>query len=270
MRTKINKQLNMQRNIILVLLVLFVFVFSATVTFALYSRIVQDSISIRFSNPVNVFVLTNDQNITDIGGTTGLIEGVVYPGTQLDLKLGFEIGSLTEQNKLSSPGYIRVKINFTSDAVPNNDGTLLSAGLVQIMPQNRQGQDSINLSKWYLVDFSATGDMSDMWWVYGETIDTTTLAKGVENGTRDNFIDGLIIINTDLDNTYANKEIEIDFTVSAIQTMHIINPLLNLTPLLNSNEEQVFIDNFFYSDNLVAKTYIPVYTNATWGVLSNP
>lgn len=274
MNNKLNKQLNIQRNLILVLVVLLVFTSSTSLTYALYRAFVRESVQIQFSNPVNVFVTTNALEPQDSGDTHGLIEGFVYPGTRLNLNLGFELGSETDPALLSSPGYIRVKIDFSSDADPEgSDQTLLSAGLVQIMAQNSDGEDSIDLSKWLLVDFSEAQDGSDMWWVYTTTTvqDTTTshLATEVQNGDYDDFIDGLIIMNTTLDNAYANKEIHINFYVSAIQTMNIDNPLLNIYQSTDEESNPVYVDSFYYAETPADVVNIPVYTGATWGQLTS-
>ena len=65
------------------------------------------------------------------------------------------------------------------------------------------------------------------WWVFSENVDGQILAKEAVNGENHTFIDGQIRISTALTNIFANKNITIDYVVSAIQTMNVENPLLN-------------------------------------------
>lgn len=217
---KNNNLLNSQRIAIIILSVLLLMTLVGGVTFAWYTRIVSEMLGITLSNPVEIYI-TDEMNVPQGGSVTLPIdEAQILPGTKINLKLGFVMG---KEGKPSSPAYVRVKLKVTSDALTEEGGDIIEDGLVDF----GDGQSSPNpiSSDWVEVDFGE--EDGGKWWVFSENVDGQILAREAVNGENHTFIDGQIRISTALTNIFANKNITIDYVVSAIQTMNVENPLLN-------------------------------------------
>lgn len=216
---KQRKQLNIQRNLIVILLVVLIYAISGAVTYAWYTRFVQQSTSITLSNPVEIYIV-NDEEGTPIGGNSGelLPQGTLaYPGTKINLYLGFVMG---QPDKISSPAYVRVKINVTSDAFVDIGGEIVTEGLIDY-------DTTPNPDNWLLAEFN-DADHSK-WYVFSQKIDNIYSGRIALNGQIQEFIDGVVSISKELTNVFANKQINITFTVSAIQSTNIQDPLKNAT-----------------------------------------
>lgn len=243
MRNVSDKQLNMQRNIILILVVIIIFALTTTTTLALYSRFVSDQTTITLSNPVNIYILNdNDYNNPLIPDSE-----VIFPGSKINLTLGFTLG---KENEPSSSAYIRVKLKITSDALADTGGTIIEDGLV-VYNTTPHSDENANYH-WIKADFSPQSNGSDIWWLYvsktiipaNETSPqvTTYSAKVAENGQQRTFLDGSITISTELTNVFANKKIDVVYSVSAIQSVHVQNPIKSGNYYLDSvTGERIYI-----------------------------
>jgi hypothetical protein len=244
MRNVSTKQINMQRNIILILVVVLIFALTTTTTLALYSRFVSDQTSITLSNPVNIYILNNN----DYDDPLQLPEGkVIFPGSRINLTLGFILG---KENEPSSNAYVRVKLKITSDALAETGGTIIEEGLV-VYNTTPYSNENLNYH-WIKADFSPQHNGSDVWWLYvSKTIipptettpqQTTYSAKIAENGQQRTFLDGSITISTELTNVFANKKIDVVYSVSAIQSANVENPIKSGNYYLDSvTGERIYI-----------------------------
>ena len=221
---------NAQRIAIIVLSVLLLMTLVTGVTFAWYTRIVSEMLGVSLSHPVEIYI-TDDLNVPQGGSVTlPLEEAKILPGTKINMKLGFVMGM---ENRPSSPAFVRVQLKITSNALTDMGGDIITDGLIEF---NTGGSTPSPVSSdWVEVDFGEAD--GGKWWVFSENVDGQILAKTAYNGEEHTFLDGQIRISTKLTNIFANKDINIDYIVSAIQTMNVENPLQN-------------------------------YSNPTWGTLS--
>ena len=211
------KKYNSQRIVILLLCVVLIMVITTGVTFAWYTRNVSDKIGVTLSHPVEIYITDNLTTKLPEGGVVELPteEAIILPGTRINVNLGFVMG---QEDKPSSPAFVRVKLEVTSDALTDIGGNIVTDGLIEFntIPPS---------SDWVEVDFGEAD--GGKWWVFSENKDGQILARVANNQERHTFLDGQIKISTQLTNIFANKNIFINYKVSAIQSMNVENPILN-------------------------------------------
>lgn len=251
---KNKRLLHIQESIIVVLMVLLIFVTTGTVTYAIYSRFESASNPLRLANPVQINILTD--NVT---GNIPLDNVLVYPGSQFEVTLGFVLGNPEATSDSdptwSSPAFILSKVEFTSE-VPTNTAEQL------VIYETNDQPDPDN---WVLVDFnySEDGSTSDIWYLYIERINDgvnpeTVVAKEITNGEQIIFINGYLKISEQLTREYANKEINLTYYVSAIQTANVPNPLQNT---------ETYTDEIGRTASTLGKTiYKGVWPQETWSL----
>lgn len=254
----------LQRSIILILAVLLVFAFTGTVTLAVYTRFEQDSTTIHFGDPVAVYV--TDENG---GGTITFDDEVAYPGTPVDMDLGFGM------QYPSSSAYIRAKLQVTT----SNAQALLDEGLIEFSDadDNNDGEPDSrpHPDKWVLMDFNFIdldqngvpddGVTSDLWYVFAErtwndTNDDYVYQATVvaNNGATDNemfygFIHGKVKVSEELTNEYANSELTFTFKISAIQSTNYSVPV---------SSDTSYYEKDVYGDGSLQRIYI--YNGFNW------
>ena len=103
-------------------------------------------------------------------------------------------------------------------------GDIIEEGLVDF--DNGNSAPNPISSDWVEADFGS--DDGGKWWVFSENVDGVISARTAYNGEKHTFIDGQIRISTKLTNIFANKDITIDYVVSAIQTMNVENPIKDI------------------------------------------
>lgn len=212
---------NSQRILIIILSVLLLVTLTAGVTFAWYTRIISEMLGVTLSDPVEIYI-TDDMSVAQGTVTLPLEEADILPGTKINMKLGFVMGM---EGRPSSPAYVRAKLTVTSDALTELGGDIVSDGLVDF--DNGSSKPNPISSDWVEVDFGEAD--GGKWWVFSENRDGKILARTAYDGDEHIFINGQIRISTKLTNVFANKDIDIDYTVSAIQIMNVENPLLNFS-----------------------------------------
>ena len=212
--------LNSQRIVIIILSALLLMTMVAGVTFAWYTRIVSEMLGGSLSHPGEIYI--NDTLNVPQGGsvTLPLEEAKILPGTKINMKLGFVMG---KDDRPSSPAFVRVKLQITSNALTDMGGDIITDGLIDF--GDGKTTPSPVSSDWVEVDFGE--EDGGKWWVFCENVNGQILARTAVNGEEHTFLDGKIRISTKLTNIFANKDINIDYIVSAIQTMNVENPLLN-------------------------------------------
>lgn len=205
---KLQHRLLIQKAIIIVLSITLILLVVVSGTAAWYIRNKEDSATIVLANPVNIFITEN--TLEEILEEPLLSDNViVYPGDKIKLKIGMTIGSDLEP---SSDAYVRCKLVV---------GITTVEGIEEI--DDYLYIDSTPLyENWVKVDFSEAQDESEMWYVYREDDNTAKVATNLDQIT---FIDGNIVLSLDMDNRFANKDINIYFIVQAIQVKNINDPI---------------------------------------------
>lgn len=213
--------LNSQRIVIIILSVVLLMTLVGGVTFAWYTRVISDMLGIRLSDPVEIYI-TDELNVPKGGTVTiPLDDTIILPGTRINMKLGFVMGM---ENRPSSPAFVRVKLKISSNALTDMGGDIIEEGLVDF--DNGNSAPNPISSDWVEADFGS--DDGGKWWVFSENVDGVISARTAYNGEKHTFIDGQIRISTKLTNIFANKDITIDYVVSAIQTMNVENPIKDI------------------------------------------
>ncbi len=212
---------NSQRIAIIILSALLLLTIVAGVTFAWYTRIISEMLGVTLSDPVEIYI-TDDMSVAQGTVTLPLEEADILPGTRINLKLGFVMGM---EDKPSSPAFVRAKLLVTSDALTDLGGDIVTEGLVEF--DNGSDQPTPISADWVEVDFGE--EDGGKWWVFSENVDGQIRAKTAYDGDTHTFINGQIRISTKLTNVFANKDIDIDYVVSAIQVMNVENPLQNFS-----------------------------------------
>ncbi len=218
---KSDNLVNSQRIIIIVLSALLLLTLVAGVTFAWYTRIISEMLGVTLSDPVEIYI-TDDMSVAQGTVTLPLDEVDILPGTKINLKLGFVMGM---EGKPSSPAFVRAKLKVTSNALTDLGGDIVTEGLVEF--DNGSTTPTPISTDWVEVDFGE--EDGGKWWVFSENIDGQIRAKTAYDGDVHTFINGQIRISTKLTNVFANKDINIDYIVSAIQIMNVENPLQNFS-----------------------------------------
>lgn len=216
-----NNLVNSQRIMIILLSVLLLVTLVSGVTFAWYTRIISEMLGVTLSDPVEIYI-TDDMSVAQGTQTLPIEETDILPGTKINMKLGFVMGM---EGKPSSPAFVRAKLTVTSDALTDMGGDIVTDGLVDF--DNGSSKPNPISSDWVEVDFGEND--GGKWWVFSENIDGRIMARTAYDGDVHTFINGQIRISTKLTNVFANKNINIDYTVSAIQVMNVENPLLNFS-----------------------------------------
>ncbi len=213
--------LNSQRIVIIILSAVLLMTLVGGVTFAWYTRVISDMLGIRLSDPVEIYI-TDELNVPKGGTVTiPLDDTIILPGTRINMKLGFVMGM---ENRPSSPAFVRVKLKISSNALTDMGGDIIEEGLVDF--DNGNSAPNPISSDWVEADFGS--DDGGKWWVFSENVDGVISARTAYNGEKHTFIDGQIRISTKLTNIFANKDITIDYVVSAIQTMNVENPIRDI------------------------------------------
>lgn len=206
---------NFQLILIYLLCAVLIMVIVTGVTFAWYTRNVSDKLGVTLSHPVEIYI--TDHLGVPQGGQIELPtdEAIILPGTKINVNLGFVMG---QEDKPSSPAYVRVKLEVTSDALTDLGGDIVTDGLIDF-------NTTPNSANWVEVDFGE--EDGGKWWVFSENVDGNVLAKIAYNQEEHTFLNGQIKISTSLTNIFANKNIFINYRVSAIQSENVENPILN-------------------------------------------
>ncbi len=261
------RSLNIQRNIILILVVLLVFVATSLTTLALYTRFEQDSTNITLANPVRIMIPKFEDGTSE-KGTVLLPEGTVaYPGTKVTLNLGFDLEAP------SSPAFIRARLKVTSDAFVDQGGATIEDGLITFGGVDENGNETNegkpNPNEWVLVNFNFIDEdndgihdnpqTADYWHVYvqklentGDGEDTFNARSYLDSEPARIFITGTVKVSKSLTNEFANKKINFSYRVEAIQTA-------NVQPPVSSTSSYYYYD--YNNDGIAERIFI-----GSWGV----
>lgn len=212
-KNKIQKRKEIILLLIIVLLVISIAGVIFGVTYAWYTRIQQEKIGLPLSDPVEIYI--TESTSTDTGGGVVTPEGtVLYPGSKINLNLGFRMG---KADKKSSPAYVRVKLNISAKELEGDSTIVEGSNLITF-------NTTPDATNWVEVEFD-----DGKWWVFCIKDDSNNVTARVANdGEEFTFINGTISISTDIGNELANKKIDVNYVVSAIQEMNVENPLLDV------------------------------------------
>lgn len=243
------KRIQTQNMIILALAILIVVLMIVSSTAAWYIRTRTDTADIILSNPVNIYI-TEFENVVDKEGNnvigsdgnpvlkhtmkTDILEEYntrVYPGDRLKLRLGMQIG---DGITASSPAYVRVKLSVSYENIYTGEVSelqdLADKGQIEYL-------DTPSDSLWQRVDFNryaeyegeASEKPADYWYVLKSTdLGGNISARVAYDMEQFVFIDGYIMLSKfNITNAQANCKIHINYTVEAIQTKNVPDPLTN-------------------------------------------
>jgi hypothetical protein len=215
------------QNIIITALAIIIFVMVAvSATAAWYITTRTDTVDIVLGDPVNPYItsfdkiLGEDDPLYDIHSVTENLLGNntrVYPGDQITMKLGFQLG---DGQKASSPAYVRVKLNIVYEDKNGNFKGLSEVGVKGYDPNAKiYYEDEPDSNLWQLVDFNKfrieknlldeNGNPyeHDYWYVLKDSKD---VAKVAYNGEPYTFLDGYIKLDK-INNTNADANAKFHF-----------------------------------------------------------
>lgn len=212
-----NNKIQKRKEIILLLIIVLLVISIAGVifgvTYAWYTRIQQERIELPLSNPVEIYI-TEDTSTSGGGGIVTPEDTILFPGSKINLNLGFVMG---KPNKVSSPAYVRVKLNISAKDLEGDSTIVEGNDLVTF-------NTTPDASNWVEVEFE-----DGKWWVFClKDASNNTTARVAQNGEIHTFINGTITISTSITNELANKKIDVNYVVSAIQEMNVENPILDI------------------------------------------
>lgn len=218
--------------IILALAIVIVVLIGVSSTAAWYIRTKSDSADIVLSNPVNIEIAEFDSNnkFTRVKDILESYNNRIYPGDRIKLNLGMILGT---SNETSSSAYVRVKLNMAFSKIsddPNESDITLETLAGQNLIEYENEPDA---TKWKLVDFNkftyVEGEdyTPDYWYVYKiDNATNGTVARVAQDGDEIPFLNGYIKLSkTNITNAQANHKFHIVYTVEAIQTVNVPNPL---------------------------------------------
>ena len=222
----LRKKVKMQNIIIIALALTIVLLVAVSTTAAWYIRTKSDTADIVFSDPVEISITENNKKTIDI---LEEYQTRVYPGDEIKLNLGVVLG---EDNRKSSPAYVRVKLTITYEKYKTGEEGTLEELEKQSMLEYKDTPDA---NVWERIDFNKfkTSDNGeeveeDYWFVLKTTDEQgKTVSRIATNEEYINFIDGNIKLSKSITNAQANCLFHVKYIVEAIQTEHVPDPIVH-------------------------------------------
>lgn len=234
----LNKKIQMQNMIIIALAIVIIVLIVVSSTAAWYIRTKSDSTDLILSRPVNIYITEFTEGT---GGETihtvkqDILEDYdnrIYPGDRIKLNLGMVIGSTDDP---SSNAFVRVKLQmaFSKLGANPNDPPITMEDLQD--QRLIEYQNEPDTADWKLIDFNdPLGNLEkdedyvpDYWYVlkttnaYGQDV-----AREALDGETFEFINGFIKLSkTEITNAQANCKFHIVYTVEAIQSKNVPDPV---------------------------------------------
>ena len=275
----LKKKMQNQNIIIIALAITILVLLVVSGTAAWYITTRTDTVDILLGNPVNPYITTfgdalgEDNTLYKIYSESYELLGKntrVYPGDQITMELGVQLG---KSNKQSSPAYVRVKlvilyeniytkdkgviedmnINFGKDDDPLTDAEGNKTDSTALIEYNKSMVSGDNW-RWAPVNFNQDelddeGNPlpADNWYVLQNT-DTMT-SRVVYNEEKYKFIKGTIELSEEnITNKYANCKFHIQYTVEAIQIQNIEDPITQRDVPQADRTNPWWTDKFIYLD----------------------
>lgn len=201
--------------IVSAMLVALLFVLSFT--FAWYIKSTSKTIGVIFSKPIVVMV---DSQISQIRDEVEVNNGDnLLPGSKVNVNLGFRMADET------SPAFIRARLIIKFDNIYENGTDPIVWDSSKYISYNlRDVSDTSSYGyTWTKVNFSKSGKADGEWYVltYQDKI-----SLQAQPGKAYTFIeDGYVELSRSITNDFAEKQIQLYFTVDAIQTENVTDPL---------------------------------------------
>lgn len=191
--------------------------FVLSFTFAWYIKSTSKTIGVIFSKPIVVMV---DSQISQIRDEVEVNNGDnLLPGSKVNVNLGFRMADET------SPAFVRARLIIKFDNVYENGTDPIVWDSSKYISYNlRDVSDTSNYGyTWTKVNFSKSGKADGEWFVltYQDKI-----SLQAQPGKAYTFIeDGYVELSRTITNDFAEKQIQLYFTVDAIQTENVTDPL---------------------------------------------
>lgn len=181
-------------------------------TFAWYIKTSTQYLNIKFAPPVIVNINSETEMITPIDGNVDAL----LPGAKVGVNLGISMP------QGSSNAYVRAKMSVVFDDVYEYDQ---NGKLVQVLWDSFVNVQNAVSENWVEVDFSRDPNKQDLWYVCKASLGESVVSREVSSGDVITFANGTISLSLDLDNRFAEKNINIVMVVESIQTEGVSDPL---------------------------------------------
>lgn len=200
--------------------ILVALLFVLSFTFAWYVKSTSKTIGVIFSKPV--VIMLNSQ-ITQVRDEVEINNGDdLLPGSKVNVNLGFRMADVNT----TAPAFIRARLILKFDNVYENGTDPIVWDSSKYISYNlRDLSYSSSAYTWTKVNFSKSGKASGEWYVltYQDNI-----SLQAQPGQSYKFLeDGYVELSRDITNDFAEKQIHLYFTVDAIQTDNVTDPLVN-------------------------------------------
>ena len=177
-------------------------------TFAWYIKSSTQYLNIKFAQPI-VIDIHNDAYVkTPIDGDIK----AMMPGSSFGVNLGI---SMPEN---SSNAYVRAKMSIEFENVYDENNQL-------VLWDNFVEVESAISNQWVRVDFSKDPAKQDIWYVCKVGEGNAISSREVSPGDVITFANGSVSLSLDIDNKFAEKDINVVFVVESLQTVGVSDPL---------------------------------------------
>lgn len=179
-------------------------------TFAWYVKTSTQYLNIQFAPPIVV----NIKNEIILRKTVSGENEALIPGSSFGVNLGIYM----EEN--SSSAYVRAKMAVVFEEVYDENNQLLLWNDLVIV------NNSINETSWIEVNFGTT-EKPDWWYVCKRSVGSQIISQEVNAKDSITFANGIVTLTEKLDNSFANKKIEVVMIVETLQVVGVEDPLAN-------------------------------------------
>lgn len=202
--------------------ILVALLFVLSFTFAWYVKSTSKTIGVVFSKPI---VIMLDSEISQVRDEVEINNGDdLLPGAKVNVNLGFRMADINT----TSPAFIRARLILkfdnvyqegTNDPIVWDSNKYLSYNLRDVTDTSTYGYT------WTKVNFSESGKADGEWYVLTYQDNVSLQAQP---GQSYKFLeDGYVELSRDITNDFAEKQIHLYFTVDAIQTENVTDPLID-------------------------------------------
>lgn len=237
----LQKKIQTQNMIILALAIVIIVLIVVSSTAAWYIRTKSDSTDLYLSRPVNIYITEFKED-----PTTGaylhtvkqdILDGYdnrIYPGDRINIKLGMVIGSPEEE---SSAAFVRVKLNMAFSKISDDPNEPIID--MEDLANERliEYQNKPDANDWELIDFNDPDGtlekdekyVPDYWYVLRTTDGLGRVsARIATSGEEFQFVNGFIKLSkTEITNKHANCKFHVNYTVEAIQSVNVPDPIIH-------------------------------------------
>ena len=177
-------------------------------TFAWYIKTSTAYLNITFAPPIVIDINNKAQVVTPIDGNIK----AMMPGSSFSINLGL---SMPEG---SSTAYVRAKMSVEFEDVYDSNNQL-------VRWDEYVSVDTAISTNWVKVDFSRDPAKEDIWYVCKASAGSDMISREVSPGDTITFANGMVFLSLDIDNKFADKDINVVFIVESLQTVGVSDPL---------------------------------------------